>query len=65
MDIIITLEKKQKLTDDENLLAEVESKVHFDVLTKRNKLPSLTEILYGQTEDEMVSIKELIGLEAD
>lgn len=65
MDIIVTLEKKQKLMADENLYQELETKVQFDALKKRGKLPSLTELLYNQTEDEILSIKEMLGLETD
>lgn len=65
MEITVTLEKKIKHLEDEGLYKELESKVNFDALRKQNKLPSLTELLYGQTEDEMLSMKEMLGFDTE
>lgn len=65
MEITATLEKKEKFLEDERLYKEVEDRAHFDALRSRNKLPSITELLYGQTEDEMLSMKELLGVDTE
>lgn len=65
MEITVSLDKKIKYLEDETLYQELQDKVNFDAMRKRNKLPSLTELLYKKTEDEMLSMKELLGVDTE
>lgn len=64
MDLVVTLEKKAKLIEDELIYQELAEKVNFDILTRRNRVPTLTEVLFKKSDESMLTIKEMLGIDA-
>ena len=60
MFIPITLERKERPGADTWMIYELEGSAKFKAIKNQGKNPTLTELLYNQTEDEMVTITELL-----
>jgi hypothetical protein len=61
MELPIRLERIVRLAEtDEDVILEVLKKAEFAAMQKNNKLPTLTELLYHQTEDEILDIGDLL-----
>jgi hypothetical protein len=62
MELALTLERVVKLVEeDEEKIFEMLKKAEFVAMERRNTLPTLTQVLYHQTEDEMLDIGDLTG----
>jgi hypothetical protein len=60
MIIPITLERMPSRSgQDELVIYELEASANFKAIKKEGKDPSLTELLYHQTEEEMTALTEL------
>jgi len=60
MFIPITLERKERPGENDWVIYELEGSAKFKAIKNQGKNPTLTELLYNQTEDEMVTITELL-----
>ena len=57
----LKLERVVKLAEnDEDLILEVLKKAEFAAMQKIGRVPTLTEVLYHQTEEEILDIKDLL-----
>lgn len=66
MGLPLTLERVVKLAEnDENLIMEILKKAEFAAMQKQNRIPTLTEVLYHQTEEEILDIGDLLGYAAN
>ena len=64
MIISAELERKSVLdpsAEDEALIVELEQKARITAIEKQGQIPSLTEVLYHMSEDDMLSIKDILG----
>lgn len=62
MNFEITLERVSPFSDsDEALIQEMEQKSRITAIQKSNRIPSLTEVLWHMSEEEMLDIKDLLG----
>lgn len=60
MDLPVYLERVQKKTDeDEQLIQELEQKSKFHAIQKQERLPTLTEVLYNTSEEEMLEMGDI------
>jgi|WetSurSiteA1Bulk_404760.scaffolds.fasta_scaffold109282_2 hypothetical protein len=60
MIIPITLERKVHENKDDWMIFELENSAKVQAAQKQERAPTLTELLYNQTEDEMLTIAELL-----
>lgn len=69
MNLPITLERRgftqQDVYADEALIAKIEKASEFVAAVKNEQLPSLNKILYGKDIDELLTMKEVLGDNAD
>lgn len=62
MDLSLTLERVVKLTEnDEEAILEILKRAEFIAMQKIGRLPTLTELLYHRSEEEILDIGELFG----
>ncbi len=60
MIIPITIERKIHENKDDWMIFELENSAKVAAAQKHDRAPTLTELLYNQTEDEMLTINELL-----
>ncbi len=66
MELPMTLERVVKLAEsDEAFILELLKKAELAAIQKANRIPTLTEVLYHQTEEEMLDIGDLVGYAAN
>jgi hypothetical protein len=64
MKFTVKLERVQTLKDDnedELLIQELEKKARLTAIEKAGRTPSLVEVLYHMSEEEMLSIRDLVS----
>jgi len=58
----VSLERKTKPADfNERLIQQMKEKARFVANEKEKRLPSLNEILYNADEEQMLSMKDVLG----
>ena len=60
MIIPITLERLPKINEDNQLIFELEANSKLKAFMKTGQNPTLTELLYNQSEDDMLSLNEFL-----
>lgn len=61
----VSLERKMKPADfDDRLIQQMKEKARFVASEKEKRLPSLNEILYNADEEQMLSMKDVLGDES-
>ncbi len=51
---------KPQIDADELLIMELEKKAQIEAVQKQERLPTLTEVLYHMSEEDMLEIKDIV-----
>lgn len=62
MRLPLTLERVVKLAEnDDALIMEIMKKAELQAMLKVGRIPTVTEVLYHQSEEELLNIEDILG----